>query len=140
MSHLASLFTIAAGMAAGFAAAVPLVWQQRSRTRRWRHLATHDDITGLPNRRAVTFHLQRALAAGRQPGVILIDLDRFKTINDTLGHEAGNDLLHAVAGRLLTLPRHVALVGRLSGDEFIAVTGHGSLEQTGAAAHDLPGV
>jgi diguanylate cyclase (GGDEF)-like protein len=126
-----------AGIAVGFAAAVPLLWHQRSRTDRWRHLATHDDVTGLPNRRALTSHLRQCVADGRRPGVVLVDLDRFKAVNDTFGHEAGNDLLRRVADRLLTLDEPVSLLGRLSGDEFVAVIDDGTLEQTAAAAHDV---
>lgn len=135
MSHLTSLATIIVGILAGFTATAALLWRQRILTDRWRHLATHDDITGLPNRRAVIAHLHRALTCGHRPAVILIDLDHFKKINDTWGHEVGNKLLHSVAYRLLTLDRPVTLLGRLSGDEFVAVLDNGDLEQTATAAH-----
>lgn len=94
--------------------------------------ATHDSLTGLPNRRLFLEQLETALAAGREPGgadsaVLFIDLDRFKIVNDSLGHLAGNALLVEVARRLRGLLRQpVAVPGgrsadtvaRLSGDEF----------------------
>jgi diguanylate cyclase (GGDEF)-like protein len=99
-------------------AAVPLCRQRRA-LRDARYAALHDDITGLPNRRAVQAALGVALARGRACGLVLIDLDDFKTINDTHGHEAGNDVLAAVADRLTRLPTSVQVAGRLSGDEFV---------------------
>ena len=135
MSELpASLYAAAAGLAAGLAiAAVPL-WRQHRQSAWWRHLARHDDTTGLPNRRALIGHLRRALAQGRPVGLVMIDLDRFKTVNDTFGHATGNTLLHAVAGRLPTGVHGVALAARLSGDEFALIV-HGDAATTQAAAH-----
>jgi diguanylate cyclase (GGDEF)-like protein len=78
-------------------------------------------------------HLQRALRRGRPVGVVLLDLDRLKAVNDSLGHAAGDQLLQVVAGRLADLPRPVVLAARLSGDEFVLVV-HGDPGQTLAAA------
>jgi len=84
--------------------------------------ATHDQLTGLPNRRMAWEHLVQAVALGRRDGapfsVLLVDLDRFKLVNDTLGHHRGDELLVKVAGRLVTTVRGADLVTRLGGDEF----------------------
>jgi diguanylate cyclase (GGDEF)-like protein len=87
--------------------------------------ARTDPLTGLPNRAAmldlVTSAAERAWGTPRQPTVLFIDVDRFKTINDSLGHSAGDTVLLEVAGRLLAaVPRH-AHVGRISGDEFVVL-------------------
>lgn len=89
------------------------------------HLAFHDVLTGLPNRALVEDRLTQALALAsrheQRVALILIDLDRFKTINDTHGHHAGDELIVAVAHRLNNLVRASDTVGRLGGDEFIVV-------------------
>jgi diguanylate cyclase (GGDEF)-like protein len=85
-----------------------------------RHLAYHDRLTGLPNRLQLYTHLQEALA-GDNPGdsaLIMFDLDRFRTINQALGHDAGDALLKAVAGRLAVAAPPGSLVARHGGDEF----------------------
>ena len=89
------------------------------------HLATHDTLTGLPNRMLLLDRLDQALAQARRDrtlvGVLFIDLDRFKYINDTLGHAAGDELIRAMAGRLREAVRDADVVARLSGDEFIVL-------------------
>ena len=86
------------------------------------HSANHDALTGLPNRRA--FHSQLRLAVDESHsknipiGLLFIDLDRFKEVNDTLGHESGDALLQHVAAQLRTLLRSTDFVARLGGDEF----------------------
>jgi diguanylate cyclase (GGDEF)-like protein len=89
------------------------------------HLATHDTLTGLPNRMLLLDRLAQALAQARRDktliGVLFIDLDRFKVINDTLGHAAGDELIRAMAGRLRNAVRDTDVVARLSGDEFIVL-------------------
>ncbi|MFM2077791.1 MAG: hypothetical protein RJA49_1681 [Actinomycetota bacterium] len=89
------------------------------------HLATHDPLTGLANRAAMVDELKRALNAGarsrRDTGVIMLDLDRFKYVNDSLGHTVGDRLLQAAAERLQTVVRAGDLVARPGGDEFVVV-------------------
>jgi diguanylate cyclase (GGDEF)-like protein len=92
---------------------------------RIRHLANYDELTGLPNRSMFHERLHHALAQAlrhaRPLAILFIDLDRFKNINDTLGHEAGDRVLREVAERLLGCLRDSDTVGRLGGDEFVVL-------------------
>jgi diguanylate cyclase (GGDEF)-like protein len=87
-----------------------------------RHLAYHDALTGLPNRLLFFEHLVRAVAnanrSGASTAVLYLDLDRFKVVNDSLGHNVGDRLLEAVAKRLRSALRTADLAARLGGDEF----------------------
>ena len=89
------------------------------------HQATHDPLTTLPNRLAVEDHLRRVLletrATDAQIALLFLDLDRFKLLNDTMGHSAGDELLVAVAGRLKGRVRRHELVARVGGDEFVVI-------------------
>ena len=81
--------------------------------------ANHDDLTGLPNRRALIAELVRRLESGRDTAVMIIDLDRFKVMNDFLGHASGDRLLVTIADRLRTSIRANDFAARLGGDEFV---------------------
>ena len=93
-----------------------------------RHLATHDTLTGLPNRALFVEELTRSLREarrdGRQLALLFIDLDHFKVINDTLGHDAGDQLLAQLARSLRECLRPHDLVARLGGDEFVVLVRH----------------
>jgi diguanylate cyclase (GGDEF)-like protein len=92
------------------------------------HQATHDGLTELPNRMLFLDRLERAIAhasRNRSPvGVLYIDLDRFKEVNDSLGHDAGDELLRRTAERLGSCARHEDTVARLAGDEFAVLLPH----------------
>ncbi len=128
----------------GYTGIVQDVTDRRVAEDKIRHLANFDTLTGLPNRRQLIWRTERALEHARrldhQVGVLLIDLDRFKVINDTLGHGAGDDLQMEVSRRLRTCVRHsdqvmesalesmgsrshrtLEAVGRYGGDEFVAL-------------------
>ncbi|GAB3852359.1 GGDEF domain-containing protein [Dactylosporangium cerinum] len=136
---LESVLTAAGGVLAGIAVvAVPLL-RLRHALQLARYQASHDDTTGLPNRRALLTALRRSIVDGRPFGLILLDLDQFKAVNDTYGHEAGNDLLTVVGQRLTGLPTPVRLAARLSGDEF-AVLVDGGPDEVRVAAWDAAAV
>jgi diguanylate cyclase (GGDEF)-like protein/PAS domain S-box-containing protein len=88
-----------------------------------RHQALHDPLTGLANRAFLSAHLEHALSAAARDATtvaaLLLDLDRFKVVNDALGHTAGDDLLCEVAGRLRHIVRDADVAARLGGDEFV---------------------
>ncbi|HTD02678.1 diguanylate cyclase domain-containing protein [Undibacterium sp.] len=98
-----------------------------------RHLANHDALTGLPNRRLLEDRLEHALSQAKRNqnmvAVKFIDLDRFKEVNDTLGHRVGDLLLQTVANRLRSLLREIDTISRIGGDEFILVLSDMTSEQ-----------
>ncbi len=97
---------------------------QRAASQRLAYEATHDSLTGLPNRSYVVTRVTEALESGGHDAlaaVLFIDLDNLKTINDLLGHDAGDDVLRSAAQRLRRPLRSDDLVARLGGDEFVAL-------------------
>ena len=88
-----------------------------------RYRADHDGLTGLPNRAAVVRYLDDALADDTDSGVsvVFVDVDRFKDVNDALGHSVGDDVLRYVATRIRSLVRYEDFVARFGGDEFVVV-------------------
>jgi diguanylate cyclase (GGDEF)-like protein len=115
------------------------------RTAELRHQALHDSLTGLPNRFFVNQQAHQLVSRARNDGlpvaVFFIDLDDFKKVNDTLGHDAGDSLLRAVAGRLADCVRSTDTVGRLGGDEFVVLSENSfSNGGLGAVAERLLGV
>jgi diguanylate cyclase (GGDEF)-like protein/PAS domain S-box-containing protein len=111
------------------------------------HLAFYDQLTGLPNRRLLMDRLQHALTSskriGRSGALLFLDLDNFKTLNDTLGHDIGDMLLQQVAQRLVSCVRKDDTVARVGGDEFVIVleflneNSQNALDQTEAISEKL---
>ena len=98
------------------------------------YLAHHDLLTGLANRLTLHETLKRDLEAGIRFGLLALDLDRFKLVNDTLGHAAGDELLTQVGRRLIAATPPDALVARVGGDEFLVRC---KLESHGSQPHDV---
>jgi diguanylate cyclase (GGDEF)-like protein/PAS domain S-box-containing protein len=101
------------------------ITQRKAAENEIRHLAFYDSLTGLPNRQLLLDRLQHALAvcsrSGSTGALLFIDLDNFKTLNDTLGHEQGDQLLRQVSSRLVASVRNSDTVARLGGDEFVVM-------------------
>lgn len=115
--------------------------QIKDSQRKAEYLATHDALTGLPNRSLFHDRLRHALAMARRSkqrvGALFIDLDNFKTINDTLGHDVGDALLKECAARLREVVRDVDTVARMGGDEFTALLVDCNPEAAAQVAHRL---
>jgi diguanylate cyclase (GGDEF)-like protein/PAS domain S-box-containing protein len=113
---------VADGRVVGHFGIVHDISARKENERLLKYLATHDQLTGLPNRNLLVEHLglslARAARSGRKVAVMFIDLDRFKTVNDTLGHDAGDHLLESLAARFRDHLRKSDILGRLGGDEF----------------------
>ncbi len=101
--------------------------QLASREEELAFMATHDPLTDLPNRTLIVDRIEQMLARAARHGTtvaaLFVDLDNFKSINDTLGHQVGDELLQAVAERLQGVVREVDALGRLGGDEFVVLVG-----------------
>jgi len=118
-------FTRADGSVAGLIGTIIDITERKQAEARVLHLAHYDELTGLPNRTMFHQRVGHALAQARRSGkelaILFIDLDHFKKINDTLGHEAGDRALKLIAERLRGCLRESDTVGRLGGDEFVVL-------------------
>ncbi len=107
----------------GFKGVIHDITERKRIEQELNYMATHDALTGLPNRLMFSQLLNHAIMSAKRNGkklaVLFIDLDRFKVINDSLGHDAGDQLLQTIARRFRESLREVDVVGRLGGDEFI---------------------
>lgn len=125
-----------------FVVQVQNITLQKKAEERLRHMAYHDPLTGLANRNKLEQFINQILAQSRRHqesfALLFIDLDRFKNINDTIGHEAGDLLLQIIADRLKGAIRNTDLVARLGGDEFvIVVTDVHKSESVAVIAHKI---
>ena len=108
---------------------------------RTEYIALHDDLTGLPNRRALLRELEVRLAANRETAILFFDLDRFKVMNDFLGHASGDRVLTTIADRIRTSIRPHDFASRLGGDEFVILVGDvGSEMEVAATAYRILGI
>jgi len=117
---------------------------QKATEEKIRHIAYHDALTGLPNRLHLQISLEKAIASAKRENeevaLMFIDLDRFKIINDTLGHNIGDGLLVEVAHRLRACLRESDLLARLGGDEFVvALAGGDAVNATAHVAENILG-
>src|ERR1019366_9162393 len=115
----------------GYVANLRDITRRKDAEDRLAHAALHDSLTGLPNRALILNRAEQMLARSRRQyapvAALFLDLDDFKDINDTLGHEAGDQLLTAVADRMASALRPGDTVGRLGGDEFVVLLEGASL-------------
>ena len=113
------------GDVASYMAMLSDISERKRQEEQVRHQAEHDALTGLPNRILFLDRLHQALATWRRQrhrcAVMFLDLDKFKAINDTLGHQAGDAVLREVAARLRACVRRVDTISRLGGDEFVVL-------------------
>ncbi len=117
--------TSAGGTATHYVLTLTDITERKAAEDEIKHLAFFDALTGLPNRRLLLDRLHQAMAAsarsGRQGALLYLDLDQFKTLNDSLGHDKGDRLLQQVAARLSTCVREGDTVSRFGGDEFVVM-------------------
>ncbi len=126
------------GIVTNYVASLSDITARKTAEEEIRHLALYDQLTDLPNRRLLLDRLQRALSFSvrnhRQCALLFIDLDNFKSINDTLGHDMGDMLLQQVSKRLVSCVRKGDSVARLGGDEFVVMLEELSPDSLEAAA------
>jgi diguanylate cyclase (GGDEF)-like protein len=119
-----------------------ILQQRRRMEQRVSHMAFHDELTSLPNRMMLSARLDQALSrhrrAGSQLAILFLDVDRFKVINDSLGHETGDALLRHIADRLRAHSREGDTIARMGGDEFVVlIENSGNLQDVSARAQRL---
>lgn len=120
-----------------FSAIIRDITEQKQQRELLRHQATHDPLTGLPNRSLLAEGLDQ-LDTGRNAALLMLDLDRFKEINDTLGHSAGDEVLVLLGERLVNVLSDNMLIARIGGDEFaILVSNHTQPEELETLAKNL---
>lgn len=129
----------------GFVTVYTDVTRRTQAEARAQYLATHDSLTGLPNRelfaQLLTHTINSARRHNRQFAVLFLDLDRFKIVNDTLGHEAGDALIQEMAARFKACLRESDVIARLGGDEFVVlIPEFDNREQAAAVARRFNGI
>jgi diguanylate cyclase (GGDEF)-like protein len=121
--------------------ALVLIWSRNERMQELRRQASHDSLTGLKNRRRFEEDLRAELARGHRYGVagamLMLDLDHFKQVNDTLGHQAGDRVLAEIAAVLRGRARETDVLARLGGDEFAVVLPRCDLEEAEEVAGEI---
>ncbi len=129
------------GEVANLVAVIENITHQLRAEERIHYLATHDDLTGLPNRRILRELLDFSLARSRRTGeplhLMFLDLDRFKNVNDTFGHPAGDQLIRKAGNRFKSIVREVDVVARLGGDEFAILTEGATTEEANRLAERI---
>jgi diguanylate cyclase (GGDEF)-like protein/PAS domain S-box-containing protein len=130
----ATLLTGSGGLSSRIVVQVENITERKRSEAMLSHAAAHDALTDLPNRSLLLARLDAALAQGEQVGVLFLDLDRFKVVNDGLGHAAGDLLLVQVAIRLREVMRPEDLVARLGGDEFVVLCRNADAEVASTVA------
>ena len=136
-----ALWPLWAGEELTFNAFIRDITERKLREERVTFLAYHDQLTGLPNRTMFEHHLDLVLARASHDGtaaaLLYLDVDKFKQVNDTFGHDAGDELLKEVARRLRAAARASDLVVRLGGDEFLIVLGDVPAESAASVAEGV---
>jgi diguanylate cyclase (GGDEF)-like protein len=136
--HAGELRIVAVSLAALLALLLGLLAWRHQRTSRTMHaLAMTDELTGLPNRRAVLAKLAELLESGRNCALMIVDIDHFKAINDQHGHLVGDDVLRAVSGAVAKVLRAPMVAGRLGGEEFLLLLPESDLEAATQVAEQV---
>jgi diguanylate cyclase (GGDEF)-like protein len=126
---------------AALLAALVLIWSRNDRMQELRRQASHDSLTGLKNRRRFEEDLRAELARSGRYGVpgalLMLDLDHFKQVNDTLGHPAGDRVIAEIADAMRGRARETDVLARLGGDEFAVILPRCSLGEAQAVAAEI---
>jgi diguanylate cyclase (GGDEF)-like protein len=128
------------GSFAGYVGSCYDITDYKEQEKKLTFLANHDALTGLPNRRSLGDHLNRAIARARRghfSALLFMDLDNFKTVNDTLGHDAGDQVLATVTRLIRNELRQEDMLARLGGDEFAVLLDAASGEDAEIAAERI---